>query len=195
MNKYTEIITVRHAKVEYTPDDKERALSKEGKEQIKDVLKNLKHKEIDVIYSSPFIRAIDTIKSYAEYRNFKIHIVEDLKERKVSDHFIDDFETFAIKQWKDFDYKLPYGESLREVQERGIKVIEKIIKKNKGKTIVVGTHGTFLGVLLNHYEKKCDYIFWKNLQMPAIISIIIDSQGLVKNIVETKLDGRTLTIT
>ncbi len=195
MNKYTELIMVRHAKVEYTHDDKERALSKEGKEQVKDVLNILKNKEIDVIYSSPFIRAIDTIKSYAEYRNLKIHIVEDLKERKVSDHFIDDFETFSIKQWRDFDYKLPYGESLREVQERAIKAIEKIIKDNKGKTIVLGTHGTFLGVLLNHYEKRCDYKFWKSLEMPAIISIIIDSQGLVKNIVETKLDGGALIIT
>lgn len=194
MNEYTELIMVRHAKVEYTPDDKERALSKEGEEQRNEVLKILMNKEIDIIYSSPYIRAIDTIKPYAEYKNLEIQIVDDLRERKVSDHFIDDFETFAIKQWEDYDYKLEYGESLREVQERAIKAIEEIIKHNKDKKIVVGTHGTFLGILLNHYEKKCDYKFWKNLKMPAIISIILDSQGLVYSIVETKLDGEISTI-
>lgn len=194
MSEYTELIMVRHAKVEYTPDDKERALSKEGIEQRDNVLKILKSKEIDVIYSSPFIRAIDTIKPYAEFRNLKIKIVDDLRERKVSDHFIDDFETFAIKQWENYDYKLEYGESLREVKERAIKAIEEIVRDNKDKRIVVGTHGTFLGVLLNHYEKKCDYKFWKKLQMPAIISIILDNQGVVDSIVETKLDGKISTI-
>ena len=194
MNKYTKLIMVRHANVEYTSDDTERALSKKGEEQKYDVFKILKNKEVDVIYSSPLTRAIETIKPYAEYKNMKIHIVEELRERKVSDHFIEDFESYAIKQWEDFDYKLPYGESLRQVQERGIKTIEEIVKANNGKTIVIGTHGTFLSVLLNHYEKTCDYKFWKNLQSPAIISIILDSQGLAESIYETKLDGKTLTI-
>lgn len=191
---YTKLIMVRHAKVEYTPDDNKRALSKEGEEQKKDVFNILKDKEIDIIYSSPYIRAIETIKPYAEYKKKKIHIVDDLRERKVSDHFIDDFDTFAIKQWEDFNYKLPYGESLREVQERGVKAIEEIVRDNKGKTILIGTHGTFLGILLNYHEKSCDYKFCKSLQMPAIISIILDSQGLAESIYETKLDGKTLTI-
>ncbi len=189
MREHTELIMVRHAKVEYTPDDKERALSKEGEEQRNDVFNILKSKDIDVIYSSPYKRAIDTIKSYAEHKKFEIQIVDDLRERRVSDCFIDDFDTFALKQWNNFDYKLNHGESLREVQDRGIKAIEEIIRDNKGKTIIVGTHGTFLGVLLNYYEKKCDYHFWKSLEMPAIISIILDSEGAIKSIVETKLNG------
>jgi len=194
MGEYTELIMVRHAKVEYTPDDKERALSKEGEEQRNDVLNILKSKDIDVIYSSPYKRAIDTIKPYVEHKEYEIKIVEDLRERKVSDHFINDFDTFAIKQWDDFDYKLNHGESLREVQDRGIKVIQQIIRDNKGKRIMIGTHGTFLGVLLNYYEKTCDYHFWKNLKMPAIISIMLDSDGIVKSIVETKMDGQVSNI-
>ncbi|MCM1988239.1 histidine phosphatase family protein [Oceanirhabdus seepicola] len=194
MGEYTELIMVRHAKVEYTPEDKERALSKEGEEQRNDVLNILKSKEIDVIYSSPYKRAIDTIKLYAEYREFEIQILDDLRERKVSDCFIDDFDSFAMKQWDDFDYKLNYGESLREVQDRGIKVIQEIIRDNKGKKIMIGTHGTFLGVLLNYYEKTCDYHFWKNLKMPAIISIILDSDEVVKSIVETRLDGEIFSV-
>lgn len=194
MKKYTELIMVRHAKVEYTPDDKERALTKEGREQRKDVLEILKKKEVDAIYSSPFIRALDTIKPYAEYRGLEINIIDDLRERKVSDHFIDDFETFAINQWKDFGYKLPYGESLNQVQQRGVQAIEEIINDNKGKTIVVGTHGTFLCVLLNYYYKKCDYNFWEKLKMPAIISIIVDAEGSIDRIYETELNGEIINI-
>lgn len=194
MNKHTEVIFVRHAKVNYTPEDKERALSKEGMKQREEVLNILKDKEIDIIYSSPFKRAIDTIKPYSLYKNMTINILDDLRERKVSDVFIDDFKTFSTKQWNDFNYKLNKGESLREVQDRGIKVVENIVRKNKGKNIVIGTHGTFLGILLNFYEKRCDYEFWKNLKMPAIISITYDSQNEVKNILETKLNGDTVII-
>lgn len=194
MKNKTELIMVRHAKVNYTPEDKERALSKEGEEQRKDVFKILKDKHIDKIYSSPFKRAIDTIKPYADYKGMEINIVDDLRERKVSDVFIDDFETFSTNQWNDFDYKIEKGESLREVQQRGLRAIEEILKENRGKTLVVGTHGTFLGVLLNHYENKCDFNFWKKLKMPAIITITYNDNFEVTEIVEIEMNGNIINI-
>jgi len=39
----------------------------------------------------------------------------------VGNVWIEDFNSFAKKQWEDFDYKLSDGESLREVQNRNIK--------------------------------------------------------------------------
>ncbi|MBS4538913.1 histidine phosphatase family protein [Clostridium sp. D2Q-11] len=194
MKKITELIMVRHAKVNYTPDDRKRALSKEGENQRQDVLNILKKKEIDLIYSSPFKRAIDTIKPYADFKGMEINIIENLRERKISDVFIDDFDSFANNQWKDFDYKLNKGESLREVRERGLKSIESIIRDNRGKRIVIGTHGTFLGVMLNHYEKKCDYRFWRKIKMPAIISIKYNENDEVISIVETEMNGNTIVI-
>jgi peroxiredoxin len=59
----------------------------------------------------------------------------------------------------------------------------------KGKKIVVGTHGTFLCVLLNHYDKKYDYTFWNSLKMPAIVSIKLDEHGVVNSFVETKIQN------
>ncbi|NBI06216.1 histidine phosphatase family protein [Senegalia massiliensis] len=186
----TKLIMVRHAKVIYTEDDKSRELSEEGKIQRKDVLEALKRENVDIIYSSPYKRAIDTIKLYADFRNMDINIVDDLRERKVSDVFIDDFMSFSINQWKDFNYKLNGGESLNEVKDRGIKVIENILNKHKGKDIVVGTHGTFLSVLLNHYDDKFNYEDWKALKMPAIFIITFDDKLNVIDIEETALEGK-----
>lgn len=186
----TKLIMVRHAKVIYTEDDKSRELSEEGKMQRKDVLEALKRENVDIIYSSPYKRAIDTIKLYADFRNIAINIVDDLRERKVSDVFIDDFVSFSINQWKDFNYKLNGGESLNEVKDRGINVIENILNKHKGKDIVVGTHGTFLGVLLNHYDDKFNYEDWKALKMPAIFIITFDDKLNVIDIEETALEGK-----
>jgi 2,3-bisphosphoglycerate-dependent phosphoglycerate mutase len=186
----TKLIMVRHAKVIYTEDDKSRELSEEGKMQRKDVLEALKRENVDIIYSSPYKRAIDTIKLYADFRNMAINIVDDLRERKVSDVFIDDFVPFSINQWKDFNYKLNGGESLNEVKDRGIKAIENILNKHRGKGIVVGTHGTFLGVLLNHYDSKFNYEDWKALKMPAIFIITFDDNLNVIDIEETALEGK-----
>ncbi|WP_130805586.1 histidine phosphatase family protein [Senegalia massiliensis] len=186
----TKLIMVRHAKVIYTEDDKSRELSEEGKMQRKDVLEALKRENVDIIYSSPYKRAIDTIKLYADFRNMAINIVDNLRERKVSDVFIDDFVPFSINQWKDFNYKLNGGESLNEVKDRGIKAIENILNKHRGKGIVVGTHGTFLGVLLNHYDSKFNYEDWKALKMPAIFIITFDDNLNVIDIEETALEGK-----
>lgn len=184
----TKLIMVRHAKVIYTEDDKSRELSEEGKMQRKDVLEALKRENVDIIYYSPYKRAIDTIKLYADFRNMDINIVDDLRERKVSDVFIDDFVSFSIKQWKDFNYKLNGGESLNDVKDRGIKAIENILNKHKGKDIVVGTHGTFLGVLLNHYDDKFNYEDWKALKMPAIFIITFDDNLNVIKIEEIQME-------
>lgn len=183
----TKLIMVRHANVIYTPDDNARELSEEGKMQRKDVLDTLKKENVDIIYSSPYKRAIDTIKLYANHRNMDIHIVDDLRERKVSDVHIEDFVSFSTNQWQDFNHKLNGGESLNEVKNRGIKAIEDIINKHKGKDIVVGTHGTFLGVLLNYYDDKFGFDDWKALKMPSMFTITYDEDLNVVGIEETKM--------
>lgn len=49
-----------------------------------------------------------------------------LRERKLSDNWVDDFIAEARKQWGDFSYKLPNSESLTDVQERNIAALKDI---------------------------------------------------------------------
>ena len=175
-----ELIFIRHSKIEYTHDDRTRKLSEEGKELVEIVNKVMKNIHIDYIYSSPYRRAIDTIKDVASIRNLEILIDEDLRERKVSDHFIDDFETFALKQWNDFDFKLPFGESLNEVKKRGISAINKIIDRHKNETIVIGTHGTFLAVYLNSLDPNIDFNFWEQIKSPDIVKVSFTDKPLIE---------------
>ena len=150
----TTVYFIRHAKPDISiKDDKTRPLSLEGIEKSKELVKLFKEIKIDYIYSSPFKRAIQTIEPIAKDKNIIIEVINDFRERKMSDEWIENYEEYSKKQWDDFSYKLKDGESLEEVQKRNIEELEKILKENMGKTIIIGTHGTALSTIINYYDK------------------------------------------
>lgn len=72
----TTVYFVRHAEPNYdNHDDSSRELSNKGLKGRKLVTKFLLDKHIDVIVSSPYKRAIDTIADFAETSNLKIEIL------------------------------------------------------------------------------------------------------------------------
>jgi 2,3-bisphosphoglycerate-dependent phosphoglycerate mutase len=137
----------------------------------KRVTKALKNRNIKAIYSSPYKRAYDTVKDLAETISLEINIVEDFRERKVGNVWVDDFTAYSRKQWADFDYKLEHGESLREVQKRNITALYDILKNNLGRNVVVGSHGTALSTIINYFNPDFGYDdFWSIVdKMPYIL--------------------------
>ena len=178
----THIYFIRHAEPDFTNhDDETRPLTPRGEESAKELIENFKEITVDVFISSPFKRAIDTIKPLAVSRNSKIEIISEFQERKISDGWIDDFSDFSKKQWQDFDYKLPHGESLNEVQERNIKRLMEILNQHTEKTIVIGTHGTALSMIINHFDRSFnhqDFDMVKN-KMPWIVKMTFEGMALL----------------
>ncbi|BAM60370.1 PhoE family phosphoglycerate mutase [Streptococcus dysgalactiae subsp. equisimilis] len=110
---------IRHAEPNYNNhDDVLRELTEKGIVSSKKLVNQFSSITIDKFYSSPYKRSIDTIKPLADSKNKQITTIEGLRERKLSEGWIDNFNEVARKQWEDFNYKLPNGESLKEVQER-----------------------------------------------------------------------------
>lgn len=175
----TNIYFVRHAKVTYTVDDHTRPLSEQGKIDVIKVIEFFREIKIDNIISSPYERAIHTIEGVANNKGLKIKCYDNLHERKVAYGIIDDFKNFTKKQWKDFGYKLDGGESLAEVQKRGNDVLREILDTYKDKNIIIGTHGTFLAVILNFYDTTYDFNFWKTMRMPDIYKLKFEKDKLI----------------
>ena len=168
----TEIYFVRHSKPDFSiKEDALRPLTREGKLDSKKVTNYLLEKNISRIYSSPYKRAIETIKDFSHISGLEIEMIEDFRERKVSDIWIYDFDSFAKKQWEDFNYKLLSGESLTEVQIRNIRFVEKILEENEAENIVISGHGTALSTIINYYDKSFKYKDFKRIQniMPFIV--------------------------
>jgi 2,3-bisphosphoglycerate-dependent phosphoglycerate mutase len=162
----TNVYFVRHAEPDFNiHDDIIRPLTVKGKMDAKLVSMYLRDKEIHEVLSSPFLRAIDTVKDFADEVGFSIKIIQDFRERKVDSVWIEDFVSFTRKQWEDFDFKLSDGESLREVQNRNINALNKVLRLYKGKNIVIGTHGTALSTIINYYQKTYGYNDFEKMRM------------------------------
>ena len=176
----TTVYFVRHAEPNYNNhDDTLRELSPKGMEDRKLVTEFLGDKHIDIILSSPYKRAIDTVRDFEDSYGLPIDIINDFRERKVDSVCIEDFTSFAKKQWSDFTYKLSDGECLQEVQTRNISALEQVINQYAGKNIVVGSHGTALSTIINYYDNSFGYSDFDKIKnvMPWIVEFVFDGKA------------------
>lgn len=178
----TTIYFVRHAEPNYNNhDDMNRELSAKGLADRKLVTEFLADKDINAVLSSPYKRAIDTVKDFAGSIGLDVITVSDFRERKVDSVWIEDFNSFCKRQWNDFDYKLSDGETLREVQQRNIAALEKVLDEYSGGNIVIGTHGTALSTVINYFDSGFAYEQFSEIKglMPWIVRMDFDGKALI----------------
>lgn len=170
------IYFVRHCQPNYhNPNDKERELSQKGEADCQLIEAFFADKAIDAIYSSPYKRAYDTIKSTALKKNLTINLVDDFRERKIDDTWIDDFDEFSRRQWQDFSYRLANGESLAQVQTRNIHALWQLLT-NQYRSMMVGTHGTALSTIIHYYQPTFGYVQFCQIKslFPFIVKLSFD---------------------
>jgi len=178
----TELYFIRHAKPDYTVrEDALRPLTVQGEAQAQVLVNRLAHICFNAVYSSPFLRCISTMQPLADAQNLAVFTHDDLRERKVDSIWIEDFDAFAKQQWADFQYKLSDGECLAEVQQRNMKAVNEILLAEAGKAIAIGTHGTALATILNHYHPDFSYEDFRRIApiTPYIHRMVFDGQRLV----------------
>jgi 2,3-bisphosphoglycerate-dependent phosphoglycerate mutase len=154
----TRVYFVRHAQPNFeNHDDMTRELSPKGRADRRLATGFLLDKGVSAVFSSPYLRAVETVEPLADALGLSIERIDGFRERRVDGAWIPDFDAFARRQWADFDYRLPGGESLSEVQNRNVAALKGILLKCEGKTVVVGAHGTALSTLINHYDQSFGY--------------------------------------
>lgn len=181
--KMTTVYFIRHAKPDYNNhDDMSRELSNKGLQDRKLVTGFLLDKHIDIILSSPYKRAVDTIAGFAGLVNLEIGIIKDFRERKIDSGWIADFNTFCKKQWENFNYKLSGGETLEEVQSRNIRALNCVLETFSGKNIVIGSHGTALSTVINYYDKTFGYSSFEKIKnlMPWAVKFTFKDKVCIK---------------
>lgn len=103
----------------------------------------------DKVISSNYVRAISTAKYFTKD---KILIDENFGERKFGINSWDELpKDFGKKQFDDFNYKLPKGESINEVIEREYNSLINILNNYHDKKILIVGHSTALASLLSKW--------------------------------------------
>lgn len=107
---------------------------------------------IDILFSSNYVRTISTAKYIANENNLKINVIEELGERKFGINNWNELpENFEMKQFVDENYKIGNGESQKEVRERMNNVLIDILDKYKNKKIAIVSHSTAILYLLKKF--------------------------------------------
>ena len=114
---------------------------------------NDEFRELDVVYSSNYVRAMATAKYFAFNNNLKVNIDDRFNERV---HGVDSWQDlpadFELNQFNDENYKVGFGESQKEVQFRMCEGLFNIINENKGKRIAIVSHSTAIAFLLKQFS-------------------------------------------
>lgn len=177
------------------------SLSIEGEQIAQEKLNKNEFDNINVLFSSNYVRAIQTAKYLSAKNNLEININSDLGERKFGIDSWDQLpEKFERKQFLDENYKIGDGESQKEVSNRMYSAIMKILDENKNKSIAIVSHATAISYLLKKWcdiqvmDDKLRYSFNNNIILDGYFNycetfkLVFDDNNKIINIENIKLD-------
>jgi len=138
-------------------------LSKHGTRQAQALAEWAKKNKIDAVYCSPLSRAVET--SRVAFPNFEPKEMDELMEQdagelsgKTTEEAFKIFHKMNVSGAREpertIDYYLLHyghelsGESAKDVSERAMKALGKIVQENAGKTVAVVSHGNLIKCVL-----------------------------------------------
>lgn len=141
-------------------------LSIEGEKLAEQFASMSEFKNLDLVYSSNYVRAMSTAKYFASVNDLKINIDDRFNERI---HGVNSWSRlpskFEINQFEDENYKVGFGESQKEVRSRMYEALCEIIKENQGKRIAIISHSTAIAFLLKNW---CEIYYDKEYKFKNI---------------------------
>lgn len=157
-----------------------RPLSIEGEKMAVKLVKKIK---ANIVYSSSYASSIASAKYFASVKKCNIVINSFLNDLRVGDLGNRNIQMLRFMQERNFDFKFNRGESLSDVNKRMNIAIDRILKKNSNKNIVIFTQKSAItGYLLDKLEKGY------NLDDRLILSfndkVIIDDANQDVNIIK-----------
>jgi isoleucyl-tRNA synthetase len=149
-NKY---IVIRHGEADHNKEnvlsgnpDTPHHLTEKGKEEIKATAQKLKGKKIDLIFTSPFVRAKETADILAEALDISgADIIVDNRLRELVTGDLDGkpvsvYHSYFSSQEEKFYKPTPNGETLFDMKNRAMDFMSEIDALHEGKTILIVTH-------------------------------------------------------
>lgn len=179
----SEIYLVRHAHSEHSSpeNEKTRGLSERGRNDALLVTKLLSQEAIQVVCSSPYARAIQTVEGIANVLGVSIDLDERFRERDFSElgYVVEDRLKAMERGFREPDFAFPGGESNRQVQLRGICAMSQVLEKYRGKKVAIGTHGGIMTLIMRHYDPRYDANFLRQLPKPDIYKLTFEHDKFI----------------
>lgn len=161
-----------------------RPLSIEGEKVAVKLVKKIK---ANIVYSSSYASSIASAKYFAAVKKCDVVINSFLNDLRVGDLGRRNIQMLRFMQERDFNFKFNRGESLLDVNKRMNVAIDRIIKKNGNKDLVIFTQkSAIIGYLLDKLEKG--YNLDDRLMLSFNDKVIIDDANEDVNIIKICFD-------
>ncbi|MBA4494480.1 histidine phosphatase family protein [Paenactinomyces guangxiensis] len=165
-----QLYIVRHCCAE--GQEPEASLTAEGQVQAKKLLSFFAGIKVDQIISSPYVRAIESIRPLAEERNISITTDQRLIERRLCGRKLPDWLERLQETFEDPDLCLEGGESSRAAMKRVVPVAEELLCREDGNSVIV-SHGNLITLLLKHFDERFGFEEWKKMSNPDVFRITV----------------------
>jgi len=136
------------------------SLSEKGKKDVEEEAKKLKKAGIDLIFSSPFLRAKETAEIISKATGAEIHLDERLKEIDHGTVCEGRREVVCLPEGlnraPNLDFPFGDGESWNDTRKRMMNLILEVDKKYEGKNILIVGHGDPLAMLTGNLQGWSD---------------------------------------
>jgi 2,3-bisphosphoglycerate-dependent phosphoglycerate mutase len=175
------VLLVRHAEpvMPGTPgfDEFSRPLTESGARDALLLANGFQNLELDAVYSSPMLRSMQTVESFAQARKLEVIPMHEFVEHMLSPEPIPNWREVLEQSWSDFDFALLGGKTMRSTQTRGFAALERLGQAHRRGTIVIGGHGTLFSLILNTIEPGIDCAFHLSMPMPAVYALEFDGEA------------------
>ena len=127
-------------------------LSVNGEKLAEKISMNKEFSDLDVIWSSDYVRAMSTAKYFAERNNLKVNVSNQFGERKHGINSWDELPpNFELHQFQDENYKIGNGESQKITKNRILSELNVLLNEYKNKKILIVGHATATAYLLKEW--------------------------------------------
>lgn len=155
-------------------------LNERGIDQARKTGYALSKLNLSAVYSSPLVRALETARMIAEPHGLKVEVEEDLTDlnfgtwQGLSLKEVEEMYPDLYRLWKEFPEKVHFdnGESLDEVRQRALGVINRLAGLHKGQNVVAVSHRVVTKVLMCAFLGLDNSKFWMIKQDTCAINVV-----------------------
>ena len=163
-------------------------LSVSGEKRAEELSKNDELQLIDSVYSSSYVRALETAKYIALENDTIINIDERLNERKIGDIGDMEWKEFQRLQTKDFNFKLSGGESLNQTKKRMVEAMKSILMFEVGNRVAIVSHSTSMSCLLSSWC-EIGYNYENEILLSFKGETIVDGTWTAPHVLKITFEG------
>ena len=168
------LLLVRHCQSSGQTPDAE--LTELGFQQANALAEFLSGRQIDVIASSAYKRAQQSIEPFAAATGLTVRTDHRLNERTLSANPMDSWRELVRDSFEDLDLRAAGGESAREVLNRAWAGLNDLLGGDYRLPIAV-THGNLMSLVLNSLDPTFGYKEWEILSNPDVFRLQRSGNG------------------